>query len=298
MIWHISDNRPGHDNQCLGLVQALQQLRPCDYFKIDRSPLPHLMLSLARRRYPGSDALPDPELIMGAGHATHASMLCVRLIRGGRTVVLMKPSLPASWFDLCLVPAHDNPDASPETIITEGALSRIIPGAAHDPGAGLMLIGGVSRHYRWDPTLLLAQINHIADKEAAVNWVITDSPRTPAATSQLLNLINKNNIAYRRHRELDRSWLPTQLARAGQTWITEDSVSMIYEALTSGTAVGLLGVPAQHRHRVTRIPEHLRAKNMATLYQDWKAGTALAAPPCILNESARCAALLLQKLAL
>jgi mitochondrial fission protein ELM1 len=38
-------------------------------------------------------------------------------------------------------------------------------------------------------------------------------------------------------------WLPTQLARADQAWVTADSVSMVYEALTAGAAVGVLDVP-------------------------------------------------------
>ncbi|OGT78817.1 MAG: hypothetical protein A3J35_01555 [Gammaproteobacteria bacterium RIFCSPLOWO2_02_FULL_52_10] len=298
VIWHISDGRRGHDNQCQGLVEALQQLRPCNYYKINHSPLPRLLSSVLRRRYPANDSLPDPDLIIGAGHDTHASILCAKLIRGGRTVVLMQPSLPVTWFDLCLIPAHDKPRAAPKTIITEGALTGIAPGGAHDPGAGLMLIGGPSRHHRWDPDLLLTQINSIADKTSSVNWLITDSPRTPTETSQTLGLVNKGNVAYVCHRELDRSWMLAQLARAGYIWITVDSVSMIYEALTAGAAVGLLEVPVRRRHRITQIPVQLQSRKMVTLYQDWNRGAPLTKPATVLNESARCAEILLRKFAL
>jgi len=298
VVWHISDGRRGHDNQCLGLVQALQQLRPCDYFKINRPPLPHLLLSLLRRRFPADESLPVPDLIIGAGHDTHASMLCARLIRGGRTIVLMQPSLPATWFDVCLIPAHDQPRASPKIIITEGALTRIAPSDNHDPGTGLVLIGGPSRHHLWDPDRLQMQINAIAEKYSLVNWLISDSPRTPPATSRMLAQIRQDNVSYACHQDLDPAWLPAQLARAGQAWITEDSVSMIYEALTAGAAVGLLEVPAKHRHRITHIPAQLKARKMVTLFQDWKTGAPIKKPPVVLNESARCAELLLQKFAL
>ena len=47
-------------------------------------------------------------------------------------------------------------------------------------------------------------------------------------------------------------WLPAQLARAGQAWATADSVSMVYEALTAGAAVGILDVPRQRASRISR----------------------------------------------
>ena len=144
----------------------------------------------------------------------------------------------------------------------------------------------------------MTQINGIIDKTPDMRWLITDSPRTPAETCNLLRLYNKDNVTYVDHREHDHAWLPSQLRRAAAVWITEDSVSMIYEALTAGTAVGLLEVPVKHRHRIASVPAHLRAINMVTQYQDWAAGASLASPPLLLNESARCAEILLQRFAL
>ncbi|HED18047.1 MAG TPA: hypothetical protein ENI74_00900, partial [Gammaproteobacteria bacterium] len=49
----------------------------------------------------------------------------------------------------------------------------------------------------------------------------------------------------------NRNWLPDRLAEAGEVWVTEDSVSMIYEALTAGTRVGLLKVMRRRPDRIT-----------------------------------------------
>lgn len=298
IVWHVSDNRRGHDNQCLGLAQALKNLRPCEYFKIGACSLPILTLALLRHRFPHGAELPDPDLIIGAGHHTHVTMLCAKRIRGGRTVVLMRPSLPVTWFDLCLCPSHDNPPASARVITTEGALTHITPSDRHDPGLGLILIGGPSRHYNWNTDSLLKQIRHITAGTPGVHWQITDSPRTPDSTSLALEQLRARNIdCVSRHKQA-ADWMAPQLAGAGHVWITMDSVSMIYEALTAGAAVGLLAVPSRHQHRITAIPEKLQARQMITLYQDWAAGVTMAKPPYQLNESARCANLLLKNLAL
>lgn len=293
-IWHISDGRRGHDGQCLGLVQALQQQRPCRYFKIQALRLPGLILPFLTRRFPAGEGLPDPDLIIGAGHHTHLSMLCAKLARRGRAVVLMRPSLPASWFDTCLVPAHDRQPASDSVIQTTGALTRVSPSNRHDPARGLVLVGGPSRHHAWDHDDLLQQINRIISN-SGLQWLISDSPRTPDNTSRALAALRSPVVRYVSCRGLGPAWLPGQLGRAGIVWITEDSVSMIYEALTSGAAVGLLQVPHKLESRVTRIADDLSNQKMVTLFSEWQAGKALSAPPYALNESGRCARLLLQK---
>jgi mitochondrial fission protein ELM1 len=296
IIWHISDGRRGHDNQCLGLVQALQQLRPCRYFKIDRSPLLGLTVAFLAGRYPPGDGLPDPDLVIAAGHHTHLSLLCANRARQGKTVVLMRPSLPTAWFDLCLIPAHDRQPAAADNVIqTSGALTRIRPTDRHDPNRGLILIGGPSRHHAWDQDSLLRQINRVAD-QSGLRWTVSDSPRTPDTTRRALSALHNTAVRYVSCAGQPASWLPGQLARAGSVWITEDSVSMIYDALTSGAAVGLLQVPHKHESRITRIADSLDKQRMVTLFSDWQAGQGLAPPAAVLNESERCARLLLQRL--
>lgn len=294
VIWHISDGRHGHDSQCLGLVQALQQLRPCRYFKIQSARLPGLMLLFLTRRFPPGAGLPDPDLIIGAGHHTHFSMLCAKLARRGRTIVLMRPSLPASWFDVCLIPSHDRQPSAHSVIQTNGALTRIFPSEQHDPARGLILVGGPSRHHAWDHDLLVQQISRIIG-DSGLRWLISDSPRTPDVTRRALAALQSATVRYVSYNGLGPSWLPGQLGRAGTIWITADSVSMIYEAVTSGARVGLLQVPHKRESRVTRIADELSEQNMVTLYREWQAGKDLSAPPYSLNESGRCARLLLQK---
>ena len=84
-------------------------------------------------------------------------------------------------------------------------------------------------------------------------------------------------------------WLPQALARASIVWVSRDSASMVYEALSSQAAVGLLDVPLQRRGRVSSGVEALRADGMVTAFDDWRQGRALQPPALALAEADRCA---------
>ncbi|MCX7915831.1 MAG: mitochondrial fission ELM1 family protein, partial [Verrucomicrobiae bacterium] len=87
----------------------------------------------------------------------------------------------------------------------------------------------------------------------------------------------------------DRDWVPRELSVAEHVWVTEDSVSMVYEALTAGASVGILRVPRRHSSRVVRGLDRLRAQGWVTGFADWEAGQSLRPPPQPLAEADRCA---------
>lgn len=68
-------------------------------------------------------------------------------------------------------------------------------------------------------------------------------------------------------------WVARHLAHASAAWVSQDSVSMVYEALGSGAPVGILSVPRRHGSRKSRILsglETLEKEGMVTGYSDWK----------------------------
>ena len=89
VVWRFSDGKSGHDNQSLGLVDALQRRTRIHSYDIPVQP--GAALDWLIGRFPAGSLLPDPWLIIGAGHATHLPMLAARRARGGRTAVLMRP---------------------------------------------------------------------------------------------------------------------------------------------------------------------------------------------------------------
>ena len=250
---------------------------------------------LLRRFDPGQD-LPDPDLIIGAGHRTHLPMLRARRARGGRIVVLMRPSLPLSWFDLCLVPAHDRITAGDNVWLTRGALNSIIRSETKDPRSGVILIGGPSKHYLWDEPELLAQIGRVATRLPAVQWRMTDSARTPAATRRALTQLRYQNLIHTPVSETPPGWVTDRLADAAYVWVTADSMSMLYEALTAGAAVGLLDVPARQGGRLVKAIAQLATEGLVVRYQDWQAGADLRRPADAPNEAVRAARHILDRL--
>jgi mitochondrial fission protein ELM1 len=293
-IWILSDGKPGHENQSFGLAEAIGRRRPLRISKIKLAGAGGRFARL-REAWRESRRLPAPGLLIGAGHAVHPALLGLSRAADAPGVLLMKPTLPAALFDLCLIPEHDlgGKDAPDHVIPTVGALNRVPPpgdGARH---GGLILLGGPSASHGWDPAAIRAAVLAIVSGCGDRPWRITDSRRSPAGTLADLSAACPALAAYP-HAATGRDWLPQRLAEAAEVWVTEDSVSMIYEALSSGARVGLLPVPAVKKAgRVARGIERLVEEGFVTRFATWSPATGLAAPPRVLREADRCAELVL-----
>lgn len=298
IIWRITDGKAGHDAQSRGLTEALNTLVACSGYEITAPSFFSVLIDFFSRRFSAGAGLPDPDIILGAGHATHLPMLAAHRARGGKTVVLMRPSLPVRWFDLCLIPEHDRPATESNVIATRGALNQIVPSAKHRPDRGLILIGGSSRHYGWDNDDIIEQVLTIIKNDPR-RWTITDSPRTPASTRHGLLQLTHAALEYVPYVECPPGWLQHQLCYASAVWVTRDSISMVYEALTAGAAVGLLVVPEKKNSRVVRAIHALIESKQVTAYPDWRDGGAPLSPLATpLYESKRCARLVLERFSL
>lgn len=289
VVWWFRDGKPGHDNQARGLIEALRRLTPLDVHEVPLPSLGRLLADAATGRFHAGRSLPDPSLLIGAGHATHLPLMCARRARGGRSIVLMKPSLPRCGFDLCVIPRHDGVPAASGVLITDGVLNAIHTSAGKDPRQGLMLIGGPSAHHRWSDSELLVQLRAILARDATTHWRIASSRRTPAATVVMLRALASAQVKLIPHEHTDPAWLPAQLARAATVWVSEDSVSMLYEALTAGAATGVLAVPRRGTDRVTQAVDALMTSARVTPFAEWQAGRTLRAAEGF-NEAARVAA--------
>jgi uncharacterized protein len=289
VIWSITDGKPGHRQQIRGLIQGLRGELPVEALEIQAIPSRQALGYLARGIYPPGEGLPAPDLVIGAGHATHLNILAAKRARGGRTVVLMKPSLPRSLFDLCLIPQHDGVAPSKQVILTRGALNTMQRASDPDPAVGLILLGGVSRHYVWHDRLILEAVGDLVRNTPQVHWTLTTSPRTPASLMEGLRALARDNLLIVPFQETTQGWLHGVMARTGQVWVTPDSVSMVYEALTSGTGVGVFDLPRRHSSRVVRGLERLIQAGWVTHFRNWQPGQSLPRLAGHLDEAARCA---------
>ncbi len=289
VVWCITDGKLGHMKQVQGLVQAMAKLIPVRAVEIRARSSWQTLLSALRGRYAPGEQLPPPDLIIGAGHGTHLNILAAQRAYGGKTVVLMKPSLPRQWFDLCLVPDHDGVDAASNIITTHGVLSLARPATSKDPHAGLILLGGISKHFDWETGRLVLSIHRLARETPQVQWLLTMSPRTPAATLEAIQRLKLPNLQVMPLQQTPAGWLEEKLATASQVWVTPDSVSMLYEALTAGCSVGVFNLKAKRMSRVVRGLEKLRESGWVKCYRRWQPGSLLPQMAEKIDEAGRCA---------
>lgn len=289
-LWLIGDGKPGHENQSLGLAEAIQRLVACDIHRISIAGKGGVVGRI-RGALAQSANLPSPDFIIAAGHATHLALLCLARRRQAKSIVLMRPSLPLRCFDLCIAPSHDfrKKPTRKNLILTRGAINRVH--ASDSPKTGkLILIGGPSKTHGWDTG---AMLDVLAKVTIGGGWQLTDSRRTPQGFLEQARMRLKGLEIFS-CQETPADWLPEKLREADEVWVSEDSVSMIYEALSSGARVGLLPVPRlKPSSRILRgIDELIRDGNL-TPFSAWQDVGQLLTAPETLNEAERSAKILL-----
>ncbi len=295
ILWLLGDGKPGHENQSLGLADALARRRSCEVFRISLAGKRGL-IGRIRAALNASGGFPRPDLVIGAGHATHPALLWLAHKHNASSVVLMKPSLPLGWFDLCIVPEHDfaNGCSQGNVIITHGALNRVTPDVGEKSGK-LILVGGPSKTHGWDGPALFDRLAMATDRGG---WELSDSRRTPDGFLDLART-RLPGVDVISHHDTPPEWVSEKLQQAKEVWVTEDSVSMIYEALTSGARVGLLPMLRKlGKSRVLNGIDRLVADGFLTPFTRWQESHRIASAPETLHEADRCAEELLKRLSL
>ncbi|MFO7552002.1 MAG: ELM1/GtrOC1 family putative glycosyltransferase [Haliea sp.] len=275
VIWCLEDDRPGHRRQLAGLAQALRSLRPAHICPVGR----------------GTSAadLPAPDLILTAGRRSHWRGLYLRWRHGGKLVALMNPGLPRPLFDLCIIPEHDGLTSSRTVLPSLGPLNPVLPATAASDDRGLILVGGPSRHYRWNNAQLAEQLRRLQVALPQVAWVLTTSRRTPASFLSMIRQQPIPGLQVVAAEETDPDWLLQHYARSGVIWVTEDSASMVYESLSCGAAVGILAVPARRAGRVGQGIRNLLRQGRLQRLEDLEARGRMSTPQSPLQEATRIA---------
>lgn len=296
LIRVISEGRPGHENQSVGLAYALAR-RTGAWVEVVRIPPTWNLFTRCRAAL--RPAPTAPQLVVGAGHKVHLPLLCAARKFHARSVVIMEPTWPKRWFDLCILPRHDLEPGQPRdhVMVTLGALNRIPEEIPVKQPQGLMLIGGPSRACGWDASSLLTAITTVVRARTDLTWAITDSRRTPADFLEQL-CAEKLPATIIPHQETPANWVPTHLLTAAEAWVTGDSVSMIFEAVTAQARTGVLPVPAlQPGAPPIRAIQTLIREGYATAFENWQRNGQLLPSAKPLHETGRCADLVLKKLA-
>lgn len=271
----IGEGRPGHEKQSLAMVEAFSRLTSVEErrFRIaDKRSLAVLSVIDAARaclspelsgtilkRYGWADENFVPDLVVAAGTHTHGLLLLFGHHFKARTLVCMTPpSFIRDRVDLVLSPMHDGLKQEKNVLVTLGPPCRQIASGKRQPGRGLILVGGLdpSSHY-WHNDMLVNQLETLLKKEGITDWVIGSSPRTPEETEKSMEIFAATHphVSFVPFSKTSRGWVEEAYASSGEAWITADSISMVYEALTAGCRVGVL--PVKWRKKENKFQKSL-----------------------------------------
>ena len=296
-IWRFKDGNRAHEKQSAALVSGLRAVLGTDQVTCCDLSCAEVSLPLWRSPSPQLAQLPAPDFILGAGHRSHWPVLRARRLFGGRTVVIMKPSLPLAWFDFAVVPEHDQPPLLENVILSRGALAEPLPDLPTEPHRALLLLGGPSKHFHWDAakvsavTAQLLKPSQNTTSKQSRQWVVSDSRRTPEDT---LAQCAGPGVELYPWQQCPEDWLADQMARAGQIWVTGDSVSMIFEALQGRAPVGVIPMPSRNpRNKIRATVDRLLDEGLVTDRYDAHLPDKAPRPP--LAQQVVCAQALLRR---
>ena len=260
-IVYVTDGKAGHRSQALGLYKAMQRLstQQVTFEEVVAESLSAFNLFLAGGNQQHPLIQQTPDYIFSVGSQTQLKALLLgQVFPKAKTLVLMKPKFPLAWFDYVVVPKHDGITAENNVIVTEGALNPIVNEKRHQSKRILIALGGDSKRHKWNDAKVLAAIEKIVQDNKKSDIILTTSRRT---SKQFLTQLNTHSFAAKLQifpvEDTPQGWIFEQMQLAEAVWVTEDSVSMIYEALTAGCKVGLIAIDRLKEDRITKSVDQM-----------------------------------------
>ena len=263
-IWIVSEGSPGHVSQSIGLACALDILVPLQTITITgRATLrgwvrpiirwlmgPHgrplndfLLHRIADIKIPSDAPLPDL-IVSSGGKSVFVGKTLAERYKVPYIFIGERKPYPASWFHTVISPvpkeACDN-SIEIELIPTPVTPDLIAQKGTTEKGLWCMIIGGTSRSRRFserDWINLAKGMNSLAQQHN-IRWLLTTSRRTGKEVEALLRqIINPETI-------VDAIWWAEEprrelykfMAEAELLVVTQDSITMVTEAVSSGKPV-------------------------------------------------------------
>ena len=267
-IVYVSDGKAGHRSQAVGLYKAMQRLSKQDVtfqeVSIEQLPLFSLFKAVLAHQLDIFESVPD--YILGVGSHTQLRVLLLdKVYPKAKTIILMKPNFPFGWFDHVIIPAHDAVPQQGNVILSQGALNPIVNENRHQKNRILIALGGSSKRHQWNGQKVLQAIQQIIEHNEHAEIVLTTSRRTPKEFFQHLQFQPYiQQIKVFPVEKTPQGWIFEEMQKAEAVWVTEDSVSMIYEALTAGCKVGVIKIDRLKEDRITLSVDQIIQANLVS----------------------------------
>ncbi len=266
-VWVLLGKWHGDNQQLLALAEALKlPIRVVPLRFNAASLLPPALLGASRLSWRSDAPLspPWPRVVLAAGRRGVPAARWIQRQSAGHTrlISVNRPWSPMSWFDLIIttpqyaLPARPNVQSNLMPFLPPAedvSPPSALPDVAHTlprPWT-VVLVGGNSRPMRLcDATAasLAEMVNEQVRRTGGSAWIV-DSPRTPSSAMAVIQgglEVPATTVSWRDGKPLYRALLDS-----GDSFIvTEDSASMVTEALLTGRPVKLC--------RLSRHPDWFR----------------------------------------
>ena len=190
----------------------------------------------------------DFDLFVGAGSTSYYALKFYARRYAKPSIALMYPKGYRKDFSVIIAGAHDRPKPSANLRISPVSLSFSRPQGLYKPQRKSIgfIIGGPNSCFEMGGEIL-KQIEGARAQFADCEFVLTTSPRTPRVTESALEKLSWDySVIYSRE---PVNPIGDFLAQCEWVFISEDSVSMISEAVSNGSAsVAILSLKRKDAH--------------------------------------------------
>ena len=190
----------------------------------------------------------DFDLFVGAGSTTYYALKFYARRYARPSIALMYPKGYRKDFSVIIAGAHDRPKSRANLKISPVSLSFSRPQGLYQPQCKSIgfIIGGPNSCFEMGDEIL-KQIEGVRAQFADCEFALTTSPRTPQATENALEKLSWDySVIYSRE---PVNPIGDFLAQCEWVFISEDSVSMISDAVSNGSAnVAILSLKRKDAH--------------------------------------------------
>jgi len=267
ILW-IKDGKKGHEKQVQALLEELSRTIDIKIYEENYHisslkrffDIFHHSTSYVFKKYDSCKILKsynqnDVHLVVGAGSNIHIRILLLKKAlkdiynKDIIAISVLTPSLFKNEFDFICAPKHDEIKLSnyKNIVFFEGSIAKVST-QEPDDDIGLIGLGGTNKHFVFNEDDLIKQIEYILSLYPNKDWYLFSSRRTTELMISKINILsNSYSNLITTHQSFDEI-----IRRASIKFITQDSMNMVYESLSSKGQTLVFNMKYKNENKITK----------------------------------------------
>ena len=267
ILW-IKDGKKGHEKQVQALLEELSRTIDIKIYEENYHinslkrffDIFHHSTSYVFKKYDSCKILKsynqnDVHLVVGAGSNIHIRILLLKKAlkdiynKDIIAISVLTPSFFKNEFDFICAPKHDEIKLSnyKNIVFFEGSIAKVST-QEPDDDIGLIGLGGTNKHFVFNEDDLIKQIEYILSLYPNKDWYLFSSRRTTELMISKINILsNSYSNLITTHQSFDEI-----IRRASIKFITQDSMNMVYESLSSKGQTLVFNMKYKNENKITK----------------------------------------------